>query len=173
MDARFQDAVNETSYNVAARNEVVEHYKDTYGAANWRKHIVDAIMKTNPGAKRASVQREFQYDKRLGRERYTSERVSKTTAEKYQKVGESIGRIPKKDTIEITVKGTQSGGVGRPPRDRTIKATLSGDKARAWVNNPNFQDIWDAWSNGAVDFGNGDGDDDESPSLLVSSVSAA
>jgi len=146
----FQNAIESVSHPVyhQTRAEVIEAYQDQYGDAGWRSQIISDLV-AQTGKSRATVSREFQYDKRLGMERYKSEHVTKATSAKYEQLGQALGPIrrelnPGQDSITITVKGEQSNGRGGI-RDRAITVTLSGSNAHDWVNNPNFGDIWDEY----------------------------
>jgi hypothetical protein len=68
------------------RADVVAWYQDEYGAVDWVDQIIADLM-IQTGKSRNTVSREFQYDRRIGQERYKGTRVNKATAAKYRQLG--------------------------------------------------------------------------------------
>lgn len=150
-DERLQQAINDKTDPVflEKRSAIVDHYQDTYGA-NWKTHIVNDILRLDPTAKKASIQRQFQYDSRTGQERYKGEKVTASTRERYESLGKElppVGRKLQGDSITITVKGEQALGEkhGGGTRDREIEVTLTGANAQEFINNPDYRSIWDEY----------------------------
>ncbi|SRR6266568_1338828 len=146
-DDRLNEAVEsktEAAY-LSNRIDIAESYQDKYGL-NWRKHIVDDILRVNPELKRASVQRQFQHDKRTGQDRYLGAgRMSGSTKSIYESLGKTLpstGRKLKGDSITVTVQGKQSMGTRGGTRDRTITVTFKGANAQKFINDPSYRDIW-------------------------------
>jgi hypothetical protein len=87
-------ATNDYEY-MSGRHEIVGWYQDTYGAS-WRQHIVSALV-GQTGRSRETVAREFQRDKKTGRDRWESQNIRPATREKYQKLGKTLPlkKVPK------------------------------------------------------------------------------
>ena len=174
MDNIFRKAIDDvtTPVYMTKAQDIVDYYKDAYGAKNWSKKIVDDIMALPDNKlKRGSINRQFEYDGKKGFERYKSPKMQSGWLGRFKQLGEKlppVGRKFEKDSINFVITGTQSAGAGRPRRNRTIRVTLSGDKAREWVDKPNWDDIWDEYG---YDFGENDEDNDYS--LHDVSVSAS
>jgi hypothetical protein len=162
----FNNAVNAASTSMSTKSELIDYYKDKYGAKEWTSHIARDLHGTVKNKKGedvsiSNIQRRFQGGREL------KEAKQSRAKQDFANLGEKLPRQLKGDSITVTVKGHQGGGPKNKPRERTIKVTLQGDKAREWVNNPNLQDLWDEYD---YDFGDGDSDDDYG--LAVGSISA-
>jgi hypothetical protein len=156
-DARLQAAVALASIPVfmSSKSELMSYYHDHYGK-HWKSQIASDLSGTPDKKSRAyqSAIRNFQGD------RLAKEGRDKT---RWQALGEKLPPMslkPKDNQITITIQGTQQG------RNRIIKVTLSGPQAYAFVNHPNYSDVYEAYG---VD---GDLFEDGEYAIEVSSVSA-
>jgi hypothetical protein len=139
------------------RLEIVEYYQQEYGP-DWKSHIVDDLMAIT-GKSRNTVSREFQYDKRLGMDRYLGAKVTKATREKYEKLGKTLedkGRkIPSKGfTVKVKGKfkvspkkrrGDRGGERSDMTRERTIEVQFTGTDAWDFANDPSFHAFFEAY----------------------------
>ena len=153
MDKVFQNAVDRVSTPnfLTTKAEIVDYYKDTYGS-KWTGKAAAALSGTTDTKSREyrAAIRQFQGD------RLNKEPRQAVVKQEYRQLGEKLpptGRTPKSNSITVTVQATQSNGRGGS-RQREIKATFTGDQAYTWVNDPNFQDIWDEYG---FDFSEFDG----------------
>lgn len=139
------------------RREIVMWYQQEYGAS-WRGKIVDDLQQLFPGAKRASLAREFQFDKRTGKERWESTKVTAKTKARYEALGKKLP--PKRSiyprSITITARGTvnpspsgraKSRGSGdrRGARNRVFTVNLQGTDAFDFMQNPSTEAFFEAY----------------------------
>jgi hypothetical protein len=157
-DVRLQAAVESATTPVfmSSKHELMNYYQDQYGK-NWKSHIASDLSGSPDKKSRAyqSAIRNFQGD-RLAKEGRDKAR--------WQALGEKlppVSRMLAGNSITVTVSGTQQG------RNRTIRATLSGSQAYSFVNDPNYNEIYEAYG---VD---GDMFEGGEYALQVRSVSAA
>lgn len=138
---------------MGTKAEIVTHFRDTIGEKNWIRQAAIEYSGAQPGSKEyKSARRQFEG------ERLTKEPAKETGKARFKEIGEklpSIGRTPKGD-VTVTVTGKQDNGRKGGYRERTITVTLKGSDAYSFVNDPNFQTIWDAGD--YPDFGEGDED---------------
>ena len=73
--------------HLETREEIIEYYQETNGV-KWRESLIDALV-IQTGKSRKTVSREFQYDRKLGTERYKA-RATKATQAKYRTLGQSL-----------------------------------------------------------------------------------
>lgn len=145
------DRVTDTVY-MTSRADIVDYYQDKYGA-NWKDHIIgDLVQQT--GKSKNTVSREFQYDKRLGMERYKNTRISKSTAAKYEKLGKNLPPVKKSvppGGFSITIKGKvdpspkskrRGGGI---PREREFTVDFKGSDAIDFANNPSLEQFFELY----------------------------
>jgi hypothetical protein len=146
---RLRNALQDASYeskHLTNRSEIVEYYRDTYGSG-WKSKLVDALVDLT-GSKRASVAREFQYDKRLGMERYKSGKITKATREKYEKLGQKLPpvKVPKDlkgKSAKISIKALLWISAKSFPKDMDV--TLGPETTARLLSNVEFDPIIDEY----------------------------
>lgn len=144
-DERLQREVEaaSTPNYLKSKSDIVGYYRDTYGK-DWRKQYTADTIKAeglqNTAKVRNTISRRVQGD-RADRPARTNE-----MRKDFEKLGQQLpptSRTPKQDTLTITLN-FQENSRGRT-KDRTMTVTMSGTNAYDFVNNPDYDDIWDAW----------------------------
>lgn len=153
-----------------SKSDIVEYYRDTYGEKEWRKHYTSDTIKAeglpNTAKVRNTISRRVQGD-RADRE-VGKGKTGQQTRESFEKVGQQlppVSRSPKSETITVTITGHQNEAGGK--RDREFTVTLSGTAAYDFVNNPDYDALYDE-----IFYGEYDGEFDyDSSELMVTGVS--
>jgi hypothetical protein len=152
----LNQAIENGSYgyrDMTGRAEVIEYYQDRYGAKNWKSELVNALAQQT-GKSRNTVSREFQYDKRLGTERYKSGKETKATKEKYAELAK---KLPKKKVLR-NVKGKPASIKFRGKlkisgrwydRKNKTPIKLTGPQMAKIINGQDYGPIFDKWGIGA------------------------
>jgi len=153
----LRDAVNAktTPVFMSSKADVIDYYRDTYKGQRtdkkgnvtyeWKTKLVNDLIgvaknKKGEDLSRANISRRFQ----AGRE--STNATAKGKGE-YETIGKKLpptGRTLKGDEITINIRGTQT-DKRQHTRPRDISITLSGNAAKAFVMNPTFDALWDAF----------------------------
>jgi len=115
---------------MTTKSELVDFYKDTYGAKAWTSHAAMDLAGTSDKKSKEykSAIRNFQGD-----------RITKgETAPRWQTVGQNLPPI-RESNITLTVTGKQGN------RTRSFTTTLTGPAADAFVDDPDYQDLFDTY----------------------------
>jgi hypothetical protein len=154
VDSKFVDVY------AKSRGDVVEYYKEAYGS-QWKSHLSMALSGTSDKSSRAykSASRQFQFDKRKGKERYLGEKQTTATKARYEQAGKQIPPIKRKlpgDKLTVTVTGKQYDYSKRP--GRSISVTFTGPDAYSFAYSPNYRDIWTEYKVDPDNFEEGSGE---------------
>lgn len=140
-----QEAENASIPNyMKTKLDAVEYYKDTYGEKNWRSHMTRDILHSLGLPETKKNLNTYGRDIQAGRE-YTASRRADIQA-RYEKLGQQlppVDRTPKKSELTITID-FQENSRGRT-KDRSKTITMSGMAAYDFVNNPDYDMIWDEY----------------------------
>jgi len=162
---KFDDVIAKISTPVHLKDkaDIIEHFKDQYGAKRWESEAAMYISGTTDKRSRAykSARRDFEGD-RLGKPGKTG---------RYESIGRRlppIDRVPSSNMAIITVTGKQQNSNGTI-RNRRINVTLQGQALRDFVHKPEWRYIWDEFG---TDLGGGD-EEGDSGTMYDTVVSAA
>lgn len=127
-------------------SEQREYYKDKYGQRGYIGAMASAYAGTTDKksleykAARRSIER-------IEKGQYKGFGKTSQYRAKVPEVGKQLpptSYTPKQSEIKVKVTGKQSDGHGGT-RDRTVEVSLSGPSAYAFVNSPQYTDVWDAY----------------------------
>lgn len=156
-DDLLRQAVEEKTVPVfmTSKSEIVEYYQDTYGR-NWRVKYTDDVIALrglpNDRKTRNTISRQVQGERAWKAPRTAAIRKQ---WEQLGRVLPPIGRKLEGESITIRVLGWQGNGRGGQ-RHRDISVTLTGNRAKQFVLNPTFYDLWDAYGVEPDSFEDGD-----------------
>jgi len=142
-------AIASSKKHLETRDAVVKYFQERYPGQKsikggkvqyeWKKKLVDARMALEPGAKRESINRQFQNDKKTGKMRYEGKKASPAEQERYKNLS---GMLAKKYHIRGTLCISFSEGMCEA---RNIDITFTGQNAKDLSDNPSLQGIFNVY----------------------------
>lgn len=139
------------------RDEIIDYYKDKYGVAEdyagteaWKSHIIADLM-AQTGKSRNTVAREFQYDRRVGAERYRVTKPSPATKAKYKQLGRKLPPryIAPDDGYNITYIGGIR--ISKKCEHRSFSVVISGAAAQELLETGELWILYAAYWEGEED----------------------
>lgn len=131
------------------RDAVIQYFQEKYPGQKklkngqiryeWKTKLVDARMALEPGAKRASISRQFQKDTKTGKMRYEASKPSPAEKQKYKALSDML---PKEYHVRGTICVKWSPGFCEA---RKIDLTLSGENAKRLSSDFDIWAIYDAY----------------------------
>lgn len=155
-DTLREDVVASQYKQLETRDEVISHYQKEYPGQktlkngqvryDWKDKIVSDELALRPDAKRASIARRYQNDKKTGKDRYLSTKPSKSQQEEYKALGETLPPVPP-ETINYTVRVTGEIRISSSCRTVDFEITvgapsdysLQGQNAQDFTEEPNVE----------------------------------
>jgi hypothetical protein len=145
----LQNFVDSKKEHLSSKQEIIAHFRAEHGD-KYRPYAAAAIAGTSDKKSREyrSAIRDFQ-GKREGQAGKPG---------RYEAIGQKLPPVFKSDKITVTVKGTQARdkGDGGGTRSKSITATFEGQKAKDFVANPNYDEIYDDYEVDPDTFNDGD-----------------
>jgi hypothetical protein len=182
IDCDLVRMVKDVSRPLGTRDEVIAYFKKRYPEEKqikskksptgyetryeWKKKLVDARMELEPGAKRESVNRQFQNDKKTGRMRYEASKPSPTERARYRALGATLPHIP---PSSLHIEGTLCMRyLDDPCEDREFDITMEGKDLKFFLETYDLQSIVNVYMDFPADYGLA-GRPNEDPSMLACS----